>query len=78
MFNVLKIESKGQVCNFTGKSEGRQSKRLCPHIPAQCQMKSQPWVYHQFKRLYKRAAQVKKYKLSILHLEKWSIHFDGK
>src|SRR5206468_5426628 len=30
------------------------------------------------KAIYTRAAQVKKHLVSTLHLEKWSIHFDGK
>ena len=40
-------------------------------IPTPCQS-----AIH--KAIYKRAAQVKKHVVSKLHLEKWSIHFDGK
>ena len=40
-------------------------------IPTPCQS-----AIH--KAIYTRAAQVKKHLVSTLHLEKWSIHFDGK
>src|SRR5206468_88465 len=126
---------------FTHRSEVRQWKRLCPHLPAQSHLivpkvarthpttaktvigrmrmqhqraqgsitqlawqdallqaqrcrpteqqrcaasflvralKSQPRQSAIHKAIYTRAAQVKKYLVSTLHLEKWSIHFDGK
>ena len=36
---------------------------------------SQPAIH---KAIYKRAAEVKQHLMNTLHLEKWSLHFDGK
>src|SRR5206468_7286076 len=49
--------------------------RVCRQLSGEIPTPSQSAIH---KAIYTRAAQVKKHLVSTLHLEKWSIHFDGK